>query len=82
MLGRLQLGAVGGLEDEADAVGTARFFRSMPAGVVELQHDALVGSGAHRSCEVGEHAFEVGLADAVGDVPDRAAGRGLTKPVT
>ena len=77
MLGRLQLGAVGGLEDEADAVRHSQVLGSMPAGVVELQHDALVGPGARRSCEVGEHAFEVGLADAVGDVPDRATGGGL-----
>jgi hypothetical protein len=79
MLGRLQLGAVGGLEDEPDAVRHGKVLRSMPAGVVELQHDALVGPGSGRFGEVGEHEFEVGLADAVGDVPDRATGDRLDK---
>ena len=74
---RLQLGAVGGLEDEADAVRHSQVLGSMPARVVELQHDARVRTRPDRLGEVGEHKLEVGLADAVRDVPHRAAGRGL-----
>ena len=38
-----------------------------------------VRPGSGRFGEVGEHEFEVGLADAVGDVPDRATGDRLDK---
>jgi hypothetical protein len=41
MLGRLKLGAMGRLKDETDAIGNSQVFGSMPAGVVELKHDAL-----------------------------------------
>ena len=49
----------------------------LSAGIVELQHDALAWAGADRLGEVGEHELEVGLADVVGDVPHRMAGRRL-----
>jgi len=73
MLGRLQLGTVSGLKDEADAVGNGQAFGTVPAGVVELKNDALRGAGAGRLGEVGENAFEHFLGDCGGDVPDRAA---------
>ena len=50
----------------------------MPAGIVELQHDA-ARAGADRSGEIGEHKLEVGLADVVGDIPHGMAGRRLDK---
>src|SRR5262245_36277111 len=77
MFGRLQLGTVGGLEDEADAVGHDEVLGSMPAGIVELQHDALARASADRSGEIGEHELEVDLTDVVGDVPHCMAGRRL-----
>ncbi len=77
MLGGLQLGAVGGLEYEPDAVGNGEVLGSMPAGIVELQHDALLTPRADRLGEVGKHELEVGLADVVGDVPHCMAGGGL-----
>ena len=40
MFGRLQFGAVGGLEDEADAVGRGQVLWAVPASIVELKHDA------------------------------------------
>jgi hypothetical protein len=43
MLGWLQLGTVRRLEGEPDAVWHGEVFRPVPASVVELQHDALVG---------------------------------------
>ena len=77
MLGRLQLGTVGRLEHELYAVRHDKVLGSMPAGIVELQHDALLGASADRLGEVGEHQLEVDLADVVGDVPHRATGGGL-----
>jgi hypothetical protein len=38
MFGRLQFGAVGGLEDETDAIGHDQVLRAMPAGIVDLKH--------------------------------------------
>ena len=49
----------------------------MPAGIVELKHDALVVAGAHRSGKIDEDEFKQLLADGVGDVPHRPAGRRL-----
>ena len=77
VLGGLQLGTVRRLEDEADAVGHGEVLGSMPARIVELQHDALLLAGADRLGEVGEHGFEHLLADGVGDVPHRAPCRRL-----
>lgn len=80
MLGRLQLGAVGGLEYEADAIGHGQVFRAVPAGIVELKHDALPGPGTSRLGKIGEYEFEHLLADGVRDVPHRLAGYGLNEP--
>src|SRR5262245_9657781 len=80
MLGRLQLWTVGGLEDEPNTIRHGEVLRSVPAGVVELQHDALARPGVDRFGEVGEHELEVSLADAVGNVPDRTAGDWLDEP--
>ena len=63
--------------NEANAFGDAQVFRAVPTGVVELQHDPLVWSCAHRPGEIGEHEFEHLLADAVRDVPHGGSGRGL-----
>jgi hypothetical protein len=46
MLGRLELGTVGGLEYETNAVGHGEVLGFVPAGIVELKHDALVVPGA------------------------------------
>lgn len=80
MFGGLQLGTVGGLEHETDAVGNGQVLGPVPAGIVELEHDALVGSGADRFGKIGEDEFEQLLADGVGDVPHRPAGRRLDEP--
>ena len=80
MFGRLQLGTVSGLKHEADAVGNGKILGPVPAGIVELEHDALVGSGADRLGKIGEDEFEQLLADGVGDVPHRPAGCRLDKP--
>ena len=77
VLGWLQLGTVGGLEDEADTIGHGQVLWAVPAGIVELKHDALVGSSADRLGKIGENEFEHLLADSVGDVPHCLARRRL-----
>jgi hypothetical protein len=47
MFGWLELGTVSGLENEVDAVWHRQVLGSVPAGVVELKHDALGGPGAN-----------------------------------
>ena len=80
MLGRLQFGAVGGLEDEADAVGRGQVLWAVPASIVELKHDALLGPGADRLGEISENELEHLLADGVADVPHCPAARRLDEP--
>src|SRR5215831_1290490 len=77
VLGGLQLRTIGGLEHQADAVGHGEVLWTVPAGIVELQHDTLVGPGPDRLGEVAKHEFEQLLGDAVRDVPHRAASRRL-----
>src|SRR4029453_8863816 len=74
MLGRLQLGAVGGLEHEPDTIGDGEVLRAVPAGVVELDHGAFFLADANRLGEVSEHGLEHLLADGVGNVPHGSAG--------
>lgn len=80
MLGRLQFGTVGGLEDETDAIGQAQVLGPMPARLIELQHDALSGSGTDRLGKIGKNEFEHLLANSVGDVAHRLAGCRVDEP--
>ena len=79
MLGGLQFGAMGRLEHQPEAGRNGEIFWSVPAGIVELQHDALGGTRANRFGEVGKHEFEHLLGDGFGDVPHRPAGCGLNE---
>jgi hypothetical protein len=63
----LQLGAVGRLEYELEAVGHPQVLRAMPAAL---------------SNEVGQHKLEVGLGYVVGDVRHRGAHRRLDEART
>jgi hypothetical protein len=45
---------VGGLENEADAVVHSRVLGPVPAGIVELKHDALASPGANRFGKIRE----------------------------
>jgi len=65
MFGRLQLGTMGRLEDEPDALGDGQVLRPVPTGVVELKRDALVAARADGFGEIGEDRLEHLLADAV-----------------
>ena len=47
MFGRLEFRTVGWLEHEANAVGHSQVFGPVPAGIVELKHDALSGPRAN-----------------------------------
>lgn len=80
MLGRLQFRAVGGLEDEADAVGRGQVLGAVPASIVKLKHDALPRSGADRLGEISENELEHLFADGVADAPHRPAARRLDEP--
>jgi hypothetical protein len=40
VFGRLELGTLGGLEREANAVGHGEVLGPVPGGIVEVQHDA------------------------------------------
>ena len=68
---------MGGLKHEADAIRHDEVFRPVPAGIVQLQHDALFGAGAGRFGKVGKDELEQFLSDGVGDVPHRPACRRL-----
>lgn len=48
VFGRLKFGTVGGLEYETNAVGHGEVLGAVPAGIVELKHDALVDLAALR----------------------------------
>ena len=61
---RLQFRAVGWLKNEADAVGHDQVLWAVPAGIVELQHDALAGSGTDGLGKIGEDEFELVLSRA------------------
>ena len=80
VFGRLQFRAMGRLEDEADTVGDGEVLRTMPACIVELKHNALLGPRADRLGKIVENAFEHLLADGVGDIPHRLARRRLDEP--
>jgi len=45
MLGGPELRAMGRLVDEPDAVGDGEVLRTVPSGIVELEHDDAVGPG-------------------------------------
>jgi len=46
VLGGLELRAVGRLVDEPDAVGDGEVLRTVPSGIVELEHDDAMAPGA------------------------------------
>ena len=81
MLGGLQLGAMGRLENEPDAFRHDQVFRAVPAGVVELKHRPFVLADADRFGEVREDGLEHFLAHGVRDIPYRAAGGRLDEAV-
>ena len=72
-LGGLQFGTVGRQVDQFDAVRHSEVGQGVPAGIVEQQHDALLGTGADRAGEGGEQVGEQRLGHGVGQVPDRLA---------
>lgn len=75
MFGRLQFRCAGGLVDEPDAVGDGQVFRCVPTGIVELEHDDAVASGAGVACEGFEQLGEEGFVDTVRQEPDGLAAR-------
>ena len=47
MLGRLELGRVGGQKQQVDVLGDLHLDTTMPAGTVEDEDDFFAGSSAH-----------------------------------
>jgi len=45
VLGGLEFRAMGRLVDEPDAIGNGEVLRTVPAGIVELEHDGSVAPG-------------------------------------
>src|SRR6266699_630841 len=70
VLCRLQLRAVGGLEDQPDAVGNGEVFRTVPAGLVEYDNDDALAAGTGLPCEGFEQFGKERLVDAVRQIPD------------
>lgn len=65
VLGRLELGAVGRLIDESDAVGHWEVFRAVPAGIVEGENNDALAPGAGLPREGFEQFGKERLVDAV-----------------
>ena len=79
MLSRLQLGAVGGLKHQSNAIRDGEVFWPVPTGIIELKHNALIGASADRFGKISKDELKQFLADGVGDVPHRASCRRLDK---
>ena len=75
VLGGLELRAVGRLVDEPDTVGNGEVLRTVPAGIVELEHDDAVAPGAGLACKGFEQLCEEGFVDPVRQIPDGLAAR-------
>ena len=75
VLCRLQLRAVGGLEDQPDAVGNGEVFRTVPAGLVEYDNDDALAAGTGLPCEGFEQFGKERLVDAVREIPDGFSAR-------
>lgn len=73
----LQLGTVGGQEDELDAVWNVQPDGTVPPGIVEDEDDDAVAPGADLIGELGEHRLEEGLVHRVRQIPDGFAAGGL-----
>jgi hypothetical protein len=85
MLGRLQLRAVGGLIDQANAVGDGKILWAVPARVVEHDDNDALAAGAGLAREGAEQFGKERLVDAVREVPHgltarRRHERGEIKP--
>jgi len=65
VLGRLELGTVGRLIDESDAVGHWQVFRAMPAGIVEGENNDALAPGACLPREGFEQFGKERFVDAV-----------------
>ena len=73
--GRLKFGRIGRQKDEADAIGHVQARLSMPAGVVENEHDGSVDTGSSLSREGFEQRGEEWLRHAVVHIPKSLAAR-------
>jgi len=75
VLGGLEFRAVGWLIDEPDAVWDGQIFRPMPTGIVELEHDDAVASGAGLARKGFEQLYKERFVDAIRQIPDGLSAR-------
>jgi hypothetical protein len=75
VLGGLEFGAVSGLIDEPDAVGDRQVLRAVPSGIVELENDDAIASGAGLLREGFEQFGKERLVDPVRQIPNGFAAR-------
>ena len=75
VLGGLELRAVGRLVDEPDAVGDGEVLQTVPAGIIELEHDDAVAPGASLAGKGFEQLCKEGFVDPVRQIPDVLAAR-------
>jgi hypothetical protein len=81
VLGRLQFGAVGRQENEADPLRYRQIRADVPPGTIEHEQDELLGAGAHRPRKAGEDlSEEVGIDGRAGEPLDGAA-RGVHEAI-
>jgi len=65
VLGGLQFRAVGWLIDEPDAVWHGQIFRAVPTGIVELEDDDAIASGAGFARESFEQFYKERFVDPI-----------------
>jgi hypothetical protein len=70
MFSRLEFGGIGWLVDEPDPVRNRQVFRSVPAGIVELEHDDAIAPSAGFARECFKQLGEKRLVEAVRQIPD------------
>ena len=69
MLGRLQLGRVGGQDEEMEALGDLDLVAGMPAGSIQHQEDPFLWSCVHIPGKSGQHLPEEGRLDGGQEPP-------------
>lgn len=80
MFGGLDLGRVGGQEEQMHVVGHAQFHAAMPAGAVEDQYNLFARPGAHLACKGGQLDLKERDGDGGRQVEEDATRGRMDKP--
>ena len=79
VLGGLQLGRVRWQEEQVDVLGHPQAHAGMPPGLVEHEHELLVGSRSRLLCEGGQLDLKEVDTHGGGEMEERPAGGGMGK---